>query len=444
MIPNIFFFETKPFMAVEMLDVLKDNFYLLSYFANDSYEKLKDSGYLVKTYGNTSVEIDYDNALLNTLKDTNFINSYITTKDYVLFFGMNEKMDATLKKLRIKMALPELSVQEKLGNKLVLNDMCKSLGIEVNKSLEFTKTPIDTEKLYSACTNELGLPFIIQGGHGASGADTSLINNLESFTVKISKLGNTFKASRYISKHIPLSTHICITKDKIYSEGPFVQLLGFKELAINPFQFSGNDTNQSCIHKDIKKKVLQYNKKIADYAKKLGFKGIMGIDYLWDTQENKVFVQEINSRLVGLTRLLTGIQKEQGITPHLLLHLNEFVPLDEYIKESVSKSLDNRNYSQVYISYNVTEVKNVKNSITPGIYGLVSGKLKILSSSLFVKDMTVDDILITMTVPKGMETYEDQVLLKIILKKSVLENNKYELSKEFKDLVGLLRSELLD
>ncbi|MBU2035928.1 MAG: ATP-grasp domain-containing protein [Patescibacteria group bacterium] len=446
---SVLFFEKYPFMGVELFGLLGNNYRLLSYYDDDCYKMLKKSGYPVITYGNVNFleTIDSDKAVGFILSDNQYLKKTIKedgNDDKALFFYMSEEMDKLCKRQKIKMVLPSYTVQERMGNKLFLQDICKKLGIEVNKSISINKVDEDVSKIYTKCLDELETPFIVQGGLGVSGEDTFIINSEQELTNYLPKLSNKFRASKFLKKNIPLSVHICITKDKTYYEGPYIQLVGFRELAKNPFQFTGNDTNQKIITEDIKKIIFELSKKLSKYAESEGYLGILGIDFLWNLETEKVYVQEINSRLVGLTRLLTGIQKEQKIIPDLVRHINEFTKL-KINKNYQSKkiSLSKNNYSQIYISHNSDNEVLVKKYLLPGIYKITGNGLVRTKNSLFVSDMNPDEILVNFSIYGGTKLHADQVMFKIILKSSVLSENKYELNENLVKIIKTLKSEIL-
>ena len=448
MCKKILFFEKSPFMGVELFSLLKNDYYLFSYYNDGNFRNLKKLGYPMETYNNKNLteSIDSDKAVVCLLSDRDFVQRIIKAKyshPMALFFFMSRDMDRALKKIRMEMALPPYEIQEEIGSKIGLNNICSRLDIPVNESITIEKSKRKIQEAFHTCWKLLGLPFIIQGNLGVSGEDTFKIDSYKEFSRHWKKLGDKFKASRYIKNNIPLSVHICITKHKSYYEGPFLQLIGFKELALNPYQFSGNDTNQTLITDSIKKKIYELSMKLTTYAKTKGYSGILGIDFLWDKTNNKVIVQEINSRLVGLTRLLTGIQKEQNIFPHLINHINNFFP---FYKNNALKNrkidVSKHSYSQLYIAHNNEKDLKIKKYLLPGIYKAVNSRLKRTKNSLCISDMATDEVLINFSAYKGTRLHTDQIFSKIILKKSVLLNGKYELNKNILNIIQVIKKEI--
>lgn len=449
---KILFFERSPYMSVEILDLL-DNYKIICYNDDSTYSLLKEKWYLFSYLNYTKIrpkeELENDQAIEILLGDQDFINKIVQDKknSKALFFYMNSNMDALLKQTGISMVLPSYKIQEKLGNKLHLSQICKKLNIISNKDLVFKQVPEEIHKTFLQCQNTLGLPFVVQGALGASGGDTFLISSEKEFKKAVKKINAELKVSKFLNNNIPLSVHICILEDQIIIHGPFLQLMGLPELSANPFQFGGNDTNQSLLTQDFSKRVRDITFKIAKYVKAKGFRGIFGIDYLWDQDTNIVYPQELNTRLVGLTRLLTGMQRDQDIFPDLLRHIEAFsVPCySQKCKKMCQKDIDfsQHDYSQVIIRNNSGKTINIPKNIEPSIYRIKGNILKNVKPSLFVHDMENDDILITYAVQKDSEVYPGEALARIILKQSVLQNNKYKLEPKAVKIIELIRKNIL-
>lgn len=445
----VLFFEKYPFMSVELLDCFEDYFQVHSFLKDPTFELLKKSYFCMHSYGGASLteSIDSDIAVNRMLADSGYIRSIVgsSPSEYgALFFYMSKEMDKLLQSTGIPLVLPNYSLQEKLGNKINLNEIGKVLDLEINQAIHIDfSSENDKSIFFDLCVKQFGLPFIIQGELGVSGEDTFLVHSLEELMSKIGNSRGKYRANRYIKTNYPISVHCCITEQNDHIEGPFLQLIGFPELSRNPFQFSGNDTSQELLENDVIRNVNNAAKKVAEHARKLGYRGILGIDFLWDPIANRVYLQEINSRLVGLTRLLTGIQKAQSIIPHLLLHISQFNRLPSIQEMDQKISLDGHNYSQIYISHTDLNDVRIKRQIIPGIYSVNSGRLNLVKSSLFIRTLDRGEILISFAAYVGSVVHTNQVIAKIIVKDTALNKKSYVLSDKIREIVRILKSEML-
>jgi hypothetical protein len=432
-------------MSVELLDLI-DNYKIVCYNDDSTYELLKKN-WGVSSYLNTEFveELESDQVAEILLGDKNFLNRVILGREdsKVLFFYMNSKMDELLKNTGMPMLLPAYDLQEKLGNKNLFSEICKELNIAENKSLSFKKVPKNLSDLFMRCQNALGLPFIVQDALGASGAETSLAGTENELRKAGEKIKQGLRITKYLPNNIPVSVHICISNDQIIIQGPWLQLIGLPELSADPFRFTGNDTNQSLLDRSFINKVRDMSEKIGVFARLKGYQGILGVDYLWDKDTNTIYPQEINSRLVGLTRLLTGIQKDQFIFPDLLKHIEAFDTPHYSAKCKMLHpgdiDLSRHDYSQVIIRNNLPKNIIISKRIEPSIYRMRDGSLEKTKSSLFVHDMGDDDILVVSSAHEGCELYPGEVIAKFILKKSVIENSRYKLKTDAIRLVDSIK-----
>lgn len=444
---RIVFFEHNPYMSVELLDLLND-YKIVCYNDDSTYQYLKEH-WDIESYLNTKFieEPESDQVAEILLGDKDFLNRAIQDREHskILFFYMNRKMDELREKTGMPMLLPPFDVQERLGNKIFLSEICDKLSITRNKSLSFEKVPEDTPDLFEKCKEVLGVPFIVQDALGESGWDTSLVNSKKELKDAKKKIKNGLKATKYLSNNIPVSAHVCILESEVIIRGPWLQLIGLPELSASPFRFTGNDTNQALLTKEFIEEVLIMSQKISQFVKNEGYRGILGIDYLWDKNTGIIYPQEINSRFVGLTRLLTGIQKDQSLFPDLLKHIEAF---DTPSYTQKSRDLQDgdidfsiHDYSQVIVRNNESNNVKILTRLEPGIYRIQDGLLQKSKKSLFVHDVADDEVLITSAAHTGCELWPGEVIVRLILKKSVINDSEYKLREEAVQLVDMIRKQ---
>ncbi|MDP2704509.1 MAG: hypothetical protein Q8P01_04855 [bacterium] len=445
---KLIFFERSPFMSVELLDLLND--YKIICYNDDSIYRLLKENWNVSSYLDTDFtkELANDAALEILLADKAFIEVNVPRGgDKALFFYMNSKINELVENAGISTLLPSYEVQENLGNKLHLPDICKELDMVSNESLIFEKSHGRSGEIFEECRRELGLPFVVQGSLGVSGEDTFLINTENELRDILESLPGEFKAARYIRNNVPVSVQICILPDQIVVQGPFLQLVGFPELSAKSFQFAGNDTNQSIFDSVFIEKVTKLSLKIGEYARAKKYKGILGVDYLWDKSTDTIYPQELNARLVGLTRLLTGIQKDQSILPDLIKHIEAFsVPSYSEKCELLNHGnvdLSQNAYSQVIIYNNLPRNVTVTKHIEPSIYRVDGDSLCLVKTSLFVEDIKADEVLITHAAHEGRELYPGGMIARIILKKSVIKDGEYKLEEKAVELIKMIRGRII-
>jgi len=432
-------------MSVELLDLLQ-NFKIITYDDDPLYRHLRQA-WNIDSYLNKDLakNLDSDKAVEIMLADQGFLSRALPDRvnSTVLFFFMNRNIDKLLRTAEIQMSLAPYQLQEVLGDKLNLPFICQELALPCNASLVFKDVSIDLEIVFEKCKERLGVPFILQGSLGVSGEDTFLVDSIEVFFEKTQDLQGVFKATKYLKINIPISVHLTVLEEKTLTRGPFLQLVGFSELTSMPFEFAGNDTNQSLFSVSLVKTVRSMSEKIAEYARGKGYRGILGVDFLWDKETDIVYVQELNTRLVGLTRLLTGMQKDQGLLPDLIKHLEEFSELD-YVNGpgflDGEIDLSEHDYSQAIVYNNSHSTVTIARYLEPGIYRLDNDTLQKISFSLRVKDLKDEEILVTYGAHTGRELRPGGMIARIILKRTIIINGKYEIEPWAGELISSVRN----
>ena len=105
-----------------------------------------------------------------------------------------------------------------------------------------------------------------------------------------------------------------------------VQLI---ELKKDKFKYVGADfVYYQQLNSDLKNKVNEYNKIIVKKLKKLGYKGILGVDYIIDEDDN-IYFMEINPRFQSSSFIISKNLEKYCSTSIAELHYYEIT--DKYI-----------------------------------------------------------------------------------------------------------------
>lgn len=132
------------------------------------------------------------------------------------------------------------------------------------------------------------------GGYGTHIIDLTHTNDLNHF------LGKKFMISPYYEKSIPINVHLIIGEKSILLFPGSVQIM---KIINNKMLYLGADfiTFQD-LSIDYRIKLKEYTKKLGKYLQKLGYRGIVGFDFII-TEEEIMFV-ETNARFQASTHLL--------------------------------------------------------------------------------------------------------------------------------------------
>ncbi len=193
---------------------------------------------------------------------------------------------------------------------------------------------------YERWTEDLGprfvaqLPEVRQGG----GRGTFFIHSREEFHALRSRLkGGTWRDSRLETVSlrrfidgVPASIALCITEKGILFSRPQIQLLDL------PFSRSIPESGVFCGHSwggapfpaPVRAEVLAQSRPIGEYLRRMGYRGILGIDLVVEKGTDRVYPMEINPRLTGAFPMLSQLHIGMGLIPMEIIHLLEFMGLD--------------------------------------------------------------------------------------------------------------------
>lgn len=143
--------------------------------------------------------------------------------------------------------------------------------------------------------------LVVQHPIGSGGAKTFLCTKENSEELKNKLLSDeTYTISTYLENNTPYNIHCIISKDQIEVFPPSMQELDITD----KIEYIGSFYDIE-IPKNIKEKFITYTAKICHKLQELGYRGVLGIDFISDGKE--LYFIEINPRFQGSTRQLDKI-----------------------------------------------------------------------------------------------------------------------------------------
>lgn len=140
--------------------------------------------------------------------------------------------------------------------------------------------------------------FVIQSAYSCGGFGTKLLKKDDS-TLNHYLL---YMVTPYIPKNIPLNTHVVIFKDDIIILPSSVQIIS---IINNMFLYKGADfISYERLSSEIQAAVDHTVKVIAQKLQRCGYRGVCGIDLLYDIDKNIIYFSEINARFQSSTFVL--------------------------------------------------------------------------------------------------------------------------------------------
>lgn len=194
----------------------------------------------------------------------------------------------------------EMSLLKTLSNKKITRNLFRNLvPIIPFQILDFSITD-DLTNLFKQNKFLIFQEFHSSGGHGTHLVDSSDTMTISSFR------GNKFMVSPYFEKSVPANIHLMIGEnDLLYFPGS-IQIV---KPINNKLLYLGADyiTFQN-LESNILQQIKEYSLRIGYYLQDLGYRGVLGIDYL--ITEHEIMFSEVNARFQASTPLLNiALQK---------------------------------------------------------------------------------------------------------------------------------------
>lgn len=206
-----------------------------------------------------------------------------------LFLVFNKKMKNLLSHNEKYNIIGEKDYQliDKLNDKKYIRELLKS-KINIIDTIWIDKQ-ITYEEAYEIIkTNK----FVIQGKTGAGGDNTYLVDTKEKFIKYAEECNHNYFLSKFV-EHLPVNTTIIMGE---YDDIIFPSSVQLIKLDDDKFKYVGADfIYYDELSQEIRNRIDQYNRMIIEELKKFNYRGILGIDYIIDNDDN-IFFMEINPR----------------------------------------------------------------------------------------------------------------------------------------------------
>ncbi len=345
-------FEANAFFE-EALTNLKEEVYYIGFNANnaicnDGFFKGSITLYPTKEKGN----IYFSDKLLEDSKSDLFMREY---KDYVYSTARNiQNLNCNAKFICFNEKIRKLcsdmtdinivrsndpNVLDFLNNKFKTRELVKDIVPifdyymldNSNLQYDYIKDVVGSDK------------FVIQAETGAGGDSTYLVEN-EKDLEEICNSGKKYCVSKYVN-HLPLNITLIIGDDDILLLPISVQLI---LLTDNKFKYVGGDfVYVEQLPKNIEKQINSYSLEIANRIKELGYRGVLGIDFVLCDNDNIIFM-EINPRFQASSFLISlCLEKEYNTNVGELHYLAMTNQKLKYVSlNKINKSFVNCNSNQ--------------------------------------------------------------------------------------------------
>ncbi|MCF7856788.1 hypothetical protein K9N08_04610 [Candidatus Gracilibacteria bacterium] len=236
----------------------------------------------------------------------------------VLVFKNLPKIEKLAAKHGFEVLMPGSKFLNLLEDKINFVDFCHEFAL-----------PILPTKISELNLVRFLEPIVVQTRRGHAGQSTffirspreldSLKRQIGDFTVKVTPL-----------KKLPtFSLDFCVTSNGVYSTQPFFQITGDPKLNPLPGGTGGIDFDIAAkLAPATCERIGALVELVTRALEKTGYRGIAGIDFLVDDANSKIWLLELNPRLLSNLGFVTKKQTEAGELPLMTIHLLEFLGED--------------------------------------------------------------------------------------------------------------------
>jgi hypothetical protein len=371
----------------------------------------------------------------------------------LMFYTMTKKIIEDLDKLGMAYIGNDPKTFEDVMYKQHFKALVKKLGLPVLPTRTYLREAF-FEASYEQLQEEVGNAFVVQRGDKETGGNegTFFIHSRADFDrcreiLVQDKSFSTIVCARFVSGH---STSMlgCVMREGTLSGPLQLQLIDVPQslhgVSANGI-FFGNDLGFVDWEPVVEDKAQEVVEAVGDYLRNQGYKGIFGIDFLYDKETKEIFASECNPRFTGSLVLYSLMLLEAGVPPmeffHLLAHLNIQADFDF---GEVNRALKAR-ISCAHIAFSPRGITNMELSFPAGVYECLPGVGESLSykrPGISLADLkNENEFLLADTVPNLHAPIEQQVprLFKFIFRRSIARS-----SYEIDESAGLLVKSFAD
>lgn len=279
--------------------------YSVTLFGNSDNKNISYESFLTFEYWNPD----------NSLKEITIYNKLLSKIDFKAEVIAHDPLLASMCKFPSNLKLicvNDINLLKTLNNKIETHILFK----DVVPMLDYHITTGNLFE-YNDFSN-ISSNLVIQHPNGSGGSKTFFCNAENHEQIKKLLIPNeNYSISAYIKDNIPYNIHCLISNTQIEILPPSIQDLEI----IDKIEYIGSNYNLK-LDENLSNKFKQYCTNICKKLQQLGYRGILGIDFIY--ANNELYFIEINPRFQGSTKQIDKILKENNLPSIFEYHYNFF------------------------------------------------------------------------------------------------------------------------
>ncbi|MDD5022647.1 MAG: ATP-grasp domain-containing protein [Candidatus ainarchaeum sp.] len=312
---------------------------------------------------------------------------------------------------------------------------------EILKAASITRIPgevIQRDFNFEELEHKYGLPLVVQVDFGSGGNGTYFVKTRKELMEIFEKKGvDKLKVSKCITGPSFNAQAVVLETDegiKTVMTAPSFQIIGIPEISTkdSPACYGGNEYTGAWdfLGDNGKREYVKIMTALGKVMGEKGWRGIFGIDFIFSTEEQRIYVVEINPRMNASTSFLHSLQERIGELGIMNWHLLAMA-LDRPVPRMYLPT-DIRGYDGSHLKLANNEFSErcvISGCIRPGVYALSNDLLVLRSEQYWSNTLVGGEHLITCGVPAvGTILESNATLLKVYSVESVLDETKKALN----------------
>ncbi|GAA1606234.1 biotin carboxylase [Leucobacter chromiireducens] len=314
----------------------------------------------------------------------------------VVIAMFDEQTEALCASLGYELAMPRVALRKSLDSKIMTTQLGNEAGAPSVPNILTTITGWDDLRA-QAEAGGLGENLVIQLPYGDSGRTTYFVASHADFERVASEItGPQIKVMRHIN-HLPLAVEAVIT-DNATVTGPVLrEITGHPELTAYKGGWAGSELYPALLNDDARARTLALVERFCARLGAEGYRGILEVSVLLDTDTNEVYLGELNPRISGSSSH-SNLTPGDTTLPLFAYHVLQFSDVDfeldlATIQAQRAAALDGETWSTLVIQYPGPEVDRVLEAPRTGRYRVLDdgARLEFVSADLDWQALTDPD-----------------------------------------------------
>ncbi|MGO3148092.1 MAG: biotin carboxylase [Leucobacter sp.] len=353
--------------------------------------------------------------------------------------------ESICEQLGYELIMPKDTLRTRVDSKIVTTQLGNVAGVPSVPNI-LTRATSWEDLSSQAAAAGLGEHLVVQTPYGNSGQTTYFMSSSADFDRVAAEVSDAdLKIMRRI-EHRPLTVDAVITRDGTVVGPLLSEITGHAELTKYEGGWSGNELSDDLLPEHIRTRGAEMVHAFAESLSLEGYRGVFCVDLLLDTEQDELFLGELNPRLSGASPASNIAVSQATGMPLIAFHLLEFsgndspIPIDEansLIREQTNASGD---WSHVLVQYLDHSTARVLQAPLTGRYRRsADGSLSFISRDLdwFSLESGAEVFFLRLTNTGDIcETSQD---LGLLVTRSRIEDDSRELTDDAVQLIGAIQ-----